>query len=65
MKNLIKGAMLASVVTLGLSLSACGSESANASAAATPDPAEQTAASIDQGAPGAPQEAPPPEKAAK
>jgi hypothetical protein len=58
MNILMKGAMIVSIAALGLSLSACGSESANANATATPDPAEQTAASIDAaGTTGAPQPA--------
>ena len=47
MKNLIKGATLAALTATSLSLSACGSESTSATAAATPDPAAETPASID------------------
>lgn len=66
MKNVMKAAVIVSIATLGLSLGGCNSGPANANAAATPDPAEQTAASIDQAAPAAapaPSEAP--EKAPK
>jgi hypothetical protein len=51
MTNLIKGAAIFVLAAMGLSLSACGSESANASATPTSDPAEQTAASIDSSVP--------------
>jgi hypothetical protein len=54
MNYAIKGAMIASVAALALSLSACGGNGADANASATPDPAEQTAASIDQATPMAP-----------
>lgn len=53
MKNMIKGATIVALAAMGLSLSACGGGSPDASAAATPDPADQTAASIDAGAPAA------------
>jgi hypothetical protein len=58
MNYAIKGVMIASIAALALSLSACGSKGADANASATPDPAEQTAASIDQAATGAPAGAP-------
>jgi hypothetical protein len=58
MKNMIKGATLVALAAMGLSLSACGGGSSGASAAATPDPADQTAASIDAAVP-APVESPP------
>jgi hypothetical protein len=64
MKDTMKGAIAVALAGMALTLSGCGNETANASAAATPDPAAMTAASIDQGAPPVPP-APPSEQAPK
>ncbi len=59
MRNAIKSAMAIGIVALGLSVSGCNSGSANATAEKEPDPAELTAAAIDQEAakaPAAPEE---------
>ena len=58
MKNMIKGATLVALAAMGLSLSACGGGSSEANAAATPDPADQTAASIDAAVPAPVESAP-------
>jgi hypothetical protein len=48
MKSVLKGAAIATLVSIGFSLSACGSETANANAKAEPDTADLTAAALDK-----------------
>lgn len=61
MKKAMKGAAIVALATLGFGLSACGNDSTAARAAADPDPADLTAAAIDQeaAAAGVPTEAAP------
>jgi hypothetical protein len=61
MKKSMRGAAIVALAAFGLGLSACGSESTDADATATMDPAELTAAAIDNESAtvGAPTEAAP------
>ena len=53
MTKMIKGATIVALAALGMSLSACGSETANANATPTQDSADLTAAAIDSAPPAA------------
>lgn len=48
MNSILKGAAIATLTVMGMSLSACGSETANANATPSPDAADLTAAALDQ-----------------
>ena len=62
MNTILKGAAIVALTAMGASLSACGSESANANATPSQDAADLTAASLDQEMAANP--APPPTEAA-
>ena len=48
MNTILKGAAIAALATMGFSLSACGSETANANVDEAPNAADLTAAALDQ-----------------
>ena len=58
MMNAKKFGMIAGILALGFSVSACGTSSANPAAEKAPDAAEMTAAAIDQAAPAPVENAP-------